>query len=156
MTAPLPGHTASNLSRVATPPLLAVDNLSLEYRTAQRGAGHPPGQLRSRPADRFVLLGPSGCGKSTLLKAVAGFIQPAEGQILLQGQRCAARAGPHRGVPGVRPAAAVENGEAERDVPLLVSGQLKRAEAEERRCTTWKRSAWRRLPMPIHTLCPAA
>ena len=36
MTAPLPGHTASNLSRVATPPLLKVDNLSLEYRTAQR------------------------------------------------------------------------------------------------------------------------
>jgi NitT/TauT family transport system ATP-binding protein len=37
-------------------------------------------------AERYVLLGPSGCGKSTLLKAVAGFITPTQGRILLQGQ----------------------------------------------------------------------
>ena len=36
MTARLPGHTASNLSPVSAPALLQVDNLSLEYRTAQR------------------------------------------------------------------------------------------------------------------------
>lgn len=36
MTAPLPGHAASNLSYVATPALLQVNDLSLEYRTAQR------------------------------------------------------------------------------------------------------------------------
>ena len=36
-------------------------------------------------SDRFVILGPSGCGKSTLLKAVAGFLQPVEGRILLNG-----------------------------------------------------------------------
>ncbi|MGE8332980.1 MAG: ABC transporter ATP-binding protein, partial [Pseudomonas putida] len=55
MTAPLPGHTASNLSRVATPPLLQVDNLSLEYRTAQRvvRATHQVSFEVDR-ADRFV------------------------------------------------------------------------------------------------------
>jgi NitT/TauT family transport system ATP-binding protein len=36
--------------------------------------------------ERFVVLGPSGCGKSTLLKAVAGFMQPVEGQIRLAGK----------------------------------------------------------------------
>ena len=36
--------------------------------------------------DRFVLLGPSGCGKSTLLKAIGGFLEPTEGELLLHGQ----------------------------------------------------------------------
>ncbi len=34
----------------------------------------------------FTLLGPSGCGKTTLLRMLAGFDQPNEGQILLDGQ----------------------------------------------------------------------
>lgn len=93
MTAPLPGHTASNLSRVATPPLLQVDNLSLEYRTAQRvvRATHQVSFEVDR-ADRFVLLGPSGCGKSTLLKAVAGFIQPQEGRFFCRARLSVVRA----------------------------------------------------------------
>ncbi|RZA04508.1 MAG: ATP-binding cassette domain-containing protein, partial [Proteobacteria bacterium] len=82
MSVPLPGHAASKLSRVATPALLAVDNVSLEYRTAHQvvRATHQV-SFEIDQADRFVLLGPSGCGKSTLLKAVAGFIEPSEGQI---------------------------------------------------------------------------
>jgi NitT/TauT family transport system ATP-binding protein len=36
--------------------------------------------------DRFVLLGPSGCGKSSLLKAIAGFIQPVDGSIEVEGR----------------------------------------------------------------------
>jgi len=34
----------------------------------------------------FALLGPSGCGKTTLMRMLAGFEQPDEGRILLDGQ----------------------------------------------------------------------
>jgi spermidine/putrescine transport system ATP-binding protein len=33
----------------------------------------------------FTLLGPSGCGKTTTLRMVAGFEQPSEGRILIEG-----------------------------------------------------------------------
>jgi len=33
----------------------------------------------------FSLLGPSGCGKTTTLRMIAGFVEPDEGRILLQG-----------------------------------------------------------------------
>ncbi|CDY75224.1 Taurine transport ATP-binding protein TauB [Caballeronia glathei] len=67
--------------------LLAVDNVSLEYRTRERivRATHQV-SFDVYGGDRFVLLGPSGCGKSTLLKAVAGFIEPSAGSIALDGK----------------------------------------------------------------------
>ena len=34
-----------------------------------------------------TFLGPSGCGKTTLLRMVAGFYEPDEGEILLNGKR---------------------------------------------------------------------
>jgi putrescine transport system ATP-binding protein len=37
----------------------------------------------------FSLLGPSGCGKSTILRMLAGFEQPTEGAIVLDGQNVA-------------------------------------------------------------------
>jgi len=68
-------------------PLLRVEGVTLQYETAQqlvRAAYRVSFDvLRS---DRFVILGPSGCGKSTILKAVGGYVQPVEGQILLEGK----------------------------------------------------------------------
>lgn len=134
MSVPLPGHAASKLSRVATPALLAVDNVSLEYRTAQQvvRATHQV-SFEIDQADRFVLLGPSGCGKSTLLKAVAGFIEPSEGQIRLEGHAVQGP-GPDRIVvfqefDQLPPWKTVKQNVM---FPLLVSGQLKRNEAEQR------------------------
>jgi putrescine transport system ATP-binding protein len=43
----------------------------------------------------FALLGPSGCGKTTLLRMLAGFEQPSEGRILLDGEDIAGLP-PHR------------------------------------------------------------
>lgn len=33
----------------------------------------------------YILLGPSGCGKSTLLNIIAGFIEPSDGKLVLNG-----------------------------------------------------------------------
>jgi len=45
--------------------------------------------------DFFTILGPSGCGKTTLLRAVSGFLEPSEGQVLIGG-RDMAGIGPNR------------------------------------------------------------
>lgn len=67
--------------------LLQIQNVSLEYQTRDRIVRATQGvSIDVHEAERYVLLGPSGCGKSTLLKAVAGFITPTQGRILLQGQ----------------------------------------------------------------------
>ena len=133
MNAPLPGHAASN-PVASTQALLAVDQVSLEYRTPQRvvRATHQV-SFEVDQQDRFVLLGPSGCGKSTLLKAVAGFIAPCEGEIRLQGQRVDAP-GPDRIVvfqefDQLPPWKTVKQNVM---FPLLASRTLKKKEAEER------------------------
>ena len=69
-------------------PLLDVRGVTLQYRTSERivTATHRV-SFSVRPGDRFVLLGPSGCGKSSLLKAVAGYLDPIEGEFHLRGRR---------------------------------------------------------------------
>jgi NitT/TauT family transport system ATP-binding protein len=76
--------------------LLDVTDVTLQYRTADRVVTATRGVSFSvDQSDRFVILGPSGCGKSTLLKAVAGFVAPVQGRILLSGAPVT-RPGPDR------------------------------------------------------------
>jgi spermidine/putrescine transport system ATP-binding protein len=43
-------------------------------------------ELEMEKGEFFSLLGPSGCGKTTTLRMVAGFEQPSEGRIFLEGE----------------------------------------------------------------------
>ena len=68
-------------------PLVQVKGVTLQYKTPEHlvTATYRVG-FDIFPAERYVILGPSGCGKSTILKAIAGFIKPVEGEILLKGK----------------------------------------------------------------------
>ncbi len=84
----LPRHrTRSVVEQPSAGPLLQVDGVTLEYATGDRvvRATHRV-SLDVHRGDRLVLLGASGCGKSSLLKAIAGFVEPREGEIRLDGR----------------------------------------------------------------------
>ncbi|MGI9437158.1 MAG: ABC transporter ATP-binding protein [Geminicoccaceae bacterium] len=42
--------------------------------------------LSLRQGEFFSLLGPSGCGKTTALRVIAGFLDPEEGDVIIDGQ----------------------------------------------------------------------
>ncbi len=132
--AALPAPAAAGLPVGAAQPLLRVDGVSIDYRTPRRAvrATHRV-SFDVHPADRLVLLGASGCGKSTLLKAIAGFIAPSEGRILLDGQSVT-KPGPDRVVvfqefDQLPPWKTVRDNVM---FPLLASRRVGRAEAAER------------------------
>lgn len=81
----LPSRVA--VEQGAATPLLQVDGVTLEYATRDRivRATHRV-SFDAHRGDRLVLLGASGCGKSSLLKAIAGFVEPREGAIRLDGE----------------------------------------------------------------------
>ncbi len=115
-------------------PLLSARGVTIEYKTPDRlvRATHQV-SFDVLPRDRFILLGPSGCGKSTLLKAAAGFVQPVEGEFLLDGKRIRGP-GPDRVVvfqefDQLPPWQTVRQNVA---FPLRAARRLSRAEADER------------------------
>jgi len=65
---------------------LEAIHLTLDYRTDNGTVLAVENiDFRIHRSERLVLLGPSGCGKSSILKAVAGFIAPSSGRILVNG-----------------------------------------------------------------------
>ena len=115
-------------------PLLAVDKVSIEYKTRERRvrATHQV-SFDVHDAERFILLGASGCGKSTLLKAIAGFIEPTEGRIAVDG-KAVRGPGPDRIVvfqefDQLPPWKTLRQNVA---FPLVASRKLSRPEANER------------------------
>lgn len=81
---------------IAPPFVLEAEHLTLDY-AGERGVVRAVDNVsfRVRKGERLVLLGPSGCGKSSILKAIAGFLAPTDGRILLNGAPVT-RPGPDR------------------------------------------------------------
>jgi len=62
---------------------LVLDQVSRRFGDHAAVAGM---SLTILPGELVVLLGPSGCGKTTTLRMIAGFLQPTEGDIRLDGR----------------------------------------------------------------------
>jgi NitT/TauT family transport system ATP-binding protein len=74
------------------------DHVSVAFPTAQGALQVLDSVSFHLKQGEFVsIIGPSGCGKSTLMNMLAGFIQPTEGHILLDGHPINGP-GPDRGV----------------------------------------------------------
>ncbi|MDR1911816.1 MAG: ABC transporter ATP-binding protein [Helicobacteraceae bacterium] len=65
---------------------LEVSDLTLAYKTGVFSVNAVENvSFSAGESERLILLGPSGCGKSTILKAIGGFIKPAAGRIVFNG-----------------------------------------------------------------------
>jgi len=81
----------------------SASEAAVEARRLTKIFDGPSGEVRAldgvdlliRKNEFFTLLGPSGCGKTTLLRLVAGFEQPSNGELLMDGRSIAGRP-PHR------------------------------------------------------------
>ena len=66
---------------------IEIQDVSIDYKqknTVQKVIEHVNFEVEK--GEFICLLGPSGCGKSTLLNAMAGFLKPSEGKIVIDGQ----------------------------------------------------------------------
>jgi NitT/TauT family transport system ATP-binding protein len=71
---------------LAPPAKLEIRKLSISYSSKPRVHAVEEVNLVVLPGETVCLLGPSGCGKSSVLRAIAGFIRPDSGQVLVDGR----------------------------------------------------------------------
>jgi NitT/TauT family transport system ATP-binding protein len=77
---------------------VVIADVSVTFgRGSRRHAAVERTSLEVKPGEFVCLLGPSGCGKSTLLNCVAGYVQPSEGTVKVDGV-AVERPGPDRGM----------------------------------------------------------
>lgn len=81
------------MSQTVSPPISlpqAKTVLDVELRNVSKYFGREAAvkdiNLKIREGEFFSILGPSGCGKTTTLRLIAGFEQPTEGTVHIQGQ----------------------------------------------------------------------
>lgn len=66
--------------------LIEINNISVDYDLEDDQEPAINNVSLDINENEFVcILGPSGCGKSTLLKAIAGFVKPFKGNVLMNG-----------------------------------------------------------------------
>jgi spermidine/putrescine transport system ATP-binding protein len=63
-------------------PIIALNEVEKRFGSFVALTGF---NLNFAQGEFFSLLGPSGCGKTTVLRMIAGFLQPDEGEILIDG-----------------------------------------------------------------------
>ena len=127
-------HDLDPASSSGSAPLLDVKDVTLQYKTRDHLVTATwRVSFQVHRGDRFVLLGPSGCGKSTLLKGVAGFMNPVEGAIRLNGRQVD-RPGPDRMMVFQEFDQLLPWKTVRQNVlfPMLTSGRCSRPEATER------------------------
>jgi spermidine/putrescine transport system ATP-binding protein len=77
------GSFAPVATRLPVSNAIELRGLSVRYKTL---AALDCIDLEIRQGEFFSLLGPSGCGKTTTLNIIGGFIEPDEGEVLLEGR----------------------------------------------------------------------
>ena len=78
----LDAHEPVDASRAREPDVIVLDGVRKTYGNF---AAVVRADLSIARGEFFAMLGPSGCGKTTTLKMIAGFEQPTEGRVLLEG-----------------------------------------------------------------------
>jgi energy-coupling factor transport system ATP-binding protein len=96
-----PGTTEAFGNNAGEGAALAATELTVIRRTrtvdgivTERVAAALPGPLVARPGELHALVGPSGSGKSTVLHVLAGFLEPATGEVSTADGRPPARLDP--------------------------------------------------------------
>jgi putrescine transport system ATP-binding protein len=71
------------MSKITKKPLVSIKNISKQFEDGHVAVDSV--NLDIFPKEFFSLLGGSGSGKSTLLRMLAGFEQPTDGKIIIDG-----------------------------------------------------------------------
>jgi len=81
--------TQSDSNSISPIPILQAIDLQLDYINDLDSTRHTAVKSLSLDVHRgefLCVVGPSGCGKSSLISAIAGFLKPVSGKLLMNGQ----------------------------------------------------------------------